>query len=173
MGIQLAGEDEIAGLNAEVRRIAMGDLNLAAIGVALAAFGIDAATTTASRWRSSITATHRRISVIGCFASTTWPSASRPGADCWRWASAREYVRLEMTRLCAVADAAPADVPTLLMDTAPAAILGALGDPRVAEQDDLLVANVGNFHCLAFHLSGGAIARLFRASYRRTSAGAA
>jgi uncharacterized protein (DUF1786 family) len=73
----------------------------------------------------------------------------------------REQVPPEMTRLHAVADAAPADVPTLLMDTAPAAVLGALEDPRVAEQDDLLVANVGNFHCLAFHLSGGAIAGCF------------
>src|SRR5204863_81598 len=43
----------------------------------------------------------------------------------------------------------------------PAAILGALEDPRVAGQDDLLIANVGNFHCLAFHLSGGAIAGCF------------
>ena len=73
----------------------------------------------------------------------------------------REQVPPEMTRLRAVADAAPEDLPTLLMDTAPAAVLGALDDPRVAEQDDLLVANIGNFHCLAFHLSGGAIAGCF------------
>src|SRR5262249_62301542 len=58
----------------------------------------------------------------------------------------REQVPPEMTRLRAVADTAPADVPTLLMDTAPAAVLGALDDQRVAEQDDLLVANIGNFH---------------------------
>jgi uncharacterized protein (DUF1786 family) len=67
----------------------------------------------------------------------------------------------EMTRLRAVAATAPADLPLLLMDTAPAAVLGALDDPLVAAQEDLLVANVGNFHCLAFHIAGGQIAGCF------------
>jgi uncharacterized protein (DUF1786 family) len=60
-----------------------------------------------------------------------------------------------------VADAALAGLPTLLMDTAPAAVLGALEDPLVAAREDLLVANVGNFHCLAFHLRAGQVAGLF------------
>ena len=47
------------------------------------------------------------------------------------------------------------------MDTAAAAIVGALEDPRVAEQRQALVANVGNFHCLAFHLLDGEVAGLF------------
>jgi len=66
-----------------------------------------------------------------------------------------------MTRLRAVAATAPADLPLLLMDTAPAAVLGALDDPLVAAQDDLLIANVGNFHCLAFHVFDGQIAGCF------------
>jgi uncharacterized protein (DUF1786 family) len=47
------------------------------------------------------------------------------------------------------------------MDTAPAAVLGALEDERVQREPRLIVANVGNFHCLAFRMEGGRIAGLF------------
>jgi len=67
-----------------------------------------------------------------------------------------------MTRLQAVVDTAgPLDVPLLLMDTAPAAVMGARLDPAVASHPDALVANVGNFHCLAFQYRRGRFARLF------------
>jgi uncharacterized protein (DUF1786 family) len=66
-----------------------------------------------------------------------------------------------MTRLQAVANTAPADLPLLLMDTAPAAVLGALEDARVKSANGPIVANVGNFHCLAFHLVDGEVAGLF------------
>src|SRR5205814_6881432 len=55
----------------------------------------------------------------------------------------------------------PAEYPLVVMDTAPAAVLGALEDPRVAEQSRALVVNVGNFHCLAFRLEQGGVAGLF------------
>jgi uncharacterized protein (DUF1786 family) len=73
----------------------------------------------------------------------------------------RNAVPPAMTRLQAVATTAPADLPLLLMDTAPAAILGALDDPRVRSAQGPLIANVGNFHCLAFHLADGQVAGLF------------
>ena len=67
-----------------------------------------------------------------------------------------------MTRLQAVVEsAADVDVPLLVMDTAPAAVLGALCDPAVAAQPDAMIVNVGNFHCLAFQYRGGQFARLF------------
>jgi uncharacterized protein (DUF1786 family) len=66
-----------------------------------------------------------------------------------------------MTRLQAVAATVPADLPLLLMDTAPAAILGALEDPTVQLAQAPIVANVGNFHCLAFHLADGQVSGLF------------
>jgi uncharacterized protein (DUF1786 family) len=47
------------------------------------------------------------------------------------------------------------------MDTAPAAVLGALEDPRVNCMSRALVANVGNFHTLAFHLGEGKINGVF------------
>jgi uncharacterized protein (DUF1786 family) len=64
-----------------------------------------------------------------------------------------------MTRLQAAAHLARAarpDLPVLLMDTAPAAVLGALEDPRVAQTRPAIVANIGNFHCLAFRLGPAA-----------------
>ena len=47
------------------------------------------------------------------------------------------------------------------MDTAPAAVLGALDDPVVAAQPDALIVNLGNFHSLAFQFRGGQFVRLF------------
>ena len=69
-----------------------------------------------------------------------------------------------MTRLRALADAAVAQagLPAVVMDTAPAAVLGALEDPVVsAAGPDALIVNVGNFHTLAFQFRGGQFARLF------------
>ena len=165
MGVQLASDDEIAGLGAEVRRIAMGDLDLGAIDAALAAFGVVGAGSSRA---------YDGIAVAVFDHGNAPPDISdrvfrfnylaerfATGRGLLALGFRREQVPPEMTRLRAVADAAPAEVPTLLMDTAPAAVLGALDDQRVAEQDDLLVANIGNFHCLAFHLAGGSIAGCF------------
>jgi uncharacterized protein (DUF1786 family) len=75
------------------------------------------------------------------------------------------YLRAEippaLTRLAAAASSAPSDLPLLAMDTAPAAVLGALEDPHVWSQERSIVANVGNFHCLAFRLDGGHVSGLF------------
>ena len=81
--------------------------------------------------------------------------------DLAAFAFPRDAVPPRLTRLQAVADTAPAGLPLLLMDTAPAAVLGALEDPRVSAQPSALVVNVGNFHCLAFRLDRGHVAGLF------------
>jgi hypothetical protein len=67
-----------------------------------------------------------------------------------------------MTRLLAVSDSAQdVDAPLVLMDTAPAAVLGATFDPKVASVPRVLIANVGNFHTLAFRMSDGKIEGVF------------
>jgi uncharacterized protein (DUF1786 family) len=70
-----------------------------------------------------------------------------------------------MTRLKATADSARnLDLPVMVMDTAPAAVLGATLDPLVAQrrrQNGVLVANVGNFHCLVFYLTPDGIGGVF------------
>jgi uncharacterized protein (DUF1786 family) len=63
-----------------------------------------------------------------------------------------------MTRLQAVADSAKdVDAPLIVMDTAPAAILGASFDPKVSARSRKIIVNVGNFHCLAFRLGEGQV----------------
>ncbi len=68
-----------------------------------------------------------------------------------------------MTRLRALADTATAQsgLPVIVMDTAPAAVLGALDDPRVADHPHPVVVNIGNFHTLAFQFRDGQFVRLF------------
>ena len=79
--------------------------------------------------------------------------------------SAFAYKRSELppilTRLQAVEATADFDGEVLLMDTAPAAVLGALLDPNVVQHEQLIVSNVGNFHTLAFRLGPGGIEGLF------------
>jgi uncharacterized protein (DUF1786 family) len=61
-----------------------------------------------------------------------------------------------MTRLQAVvASAGKLEAPLVVMDTAPAAVLGATFDPFVAARERKLIVNVGNFHTLAFRLGNG------------------
>ena len=67
-----------------------------------------------------------------------------------------------MTRLQAVIEsAAGLDLPVMVMDTAPAAVLGATLDPRVAWREQVMVANLGNFHCLVFRLGPNGIEGVF------------
>jgi uncharacterized protein (DUF1786 family) len=73
-----------------------------------------------------------------------------------------------MTRLQAVVASAHkqqgafiGDMPMVVMDTAPAAVLGATFDPIVAGRARVLIANVGNFHTLAFRLSPDGIEGVF------------
>ena len=61
-----------------------------------------------------------------------------------------------MTRLQSVADSAhDLPCPLVVMDTAPAAVLGANFDPTVMKRERKIIVNVGNFHTLAFRLGDG------------------
>jgi uncharacterized protein (DUF1786 family) len=66
-----------------------------------------------------------------------------------------------MTRMQAVARDWAGPEPLFLMDTGPAAILGALEDAVVAAADPVVVVNVGNFHTIAALLHGRRIGGLF------------
>ncbi|MDP2662938.1 MAG: DUF1786 domain-containing protein [Dehalococcoidia bacterium] len=52
-------------------------------------------------------------------------------------------------------------VPLLLLDTGPAAALGALEDPLVAHSDRKLVVNTGNMHTMAVHMEEDRLLGLF------------
>lgn len=67
-----------------------------------------------------------------------------------------------MTRLQSVADSAGGlPYPLVVMDTAPAAVLGANLDAQVATRKQKIVCNVGNFHTLAFRLGEKGIEGVF------------
>jgi len=67
-----------------------------------------------------------------------------------------------MTRLQSVADSARAlPCPLVVMDTAPAAVLGANFDNSVATRRRKIICNVGNFHTLAFRLGERGIEGVF------------
>jgi len=66
-----------------------------------------------------------------------------------------------LTRARAMLASADTDVPTVFLDTGPAAALGALQDALVARQEEQLVLNLGNMHALAFHLRGTRILSLY------------
>ncbi len=78
------------------------------------------------------------------------------------FAFTRENIPPSMTRLKSVAASARnLDMPLVVMDTAPAAILGALFDPLVNRLSSKIITNVGNFHTLAFRLGPSGIEGLF------------
>jgi uncharacterized protein (DUF1786 family) len=64
-----------------------------------------------------------------------------------------ENIPAIMTRLrSAAASAGNLPCPLIVMDTAPAAVLGATYDPTVASCKRKIIVNVGNFHVIAFRL---------------------
>jgi uncharacterized protein (DUF1786 family) len=67
-----------------------------------------------------------------------------------------------MTRLQSVADSASElPCPLVVMDTAPAAVLGAGFDSVVANRKQKIICNIGNFHTLAFRLGENGIEGVF------------
>jgi uncharacterized protein (DUF1786 family) len=67
-----------------------------------------------------------------------------------------------MTRLQSVADSAGnLPCPLVVMDTAPAAVLGADFDPVAAARTQKIICNVGNFHTLAFRTGENGIEGVF------------
>jgi len=73
----------------------------------------------------------------------------------------RDRIPERLTRMKAVAESIQVQAPVMVMDTAPAAVRGALDDETVAAQPDAIVANIGNFHALAFRFTRGAITGVF------------
>ncbi len=67
-----------------------------------------------------------------------------------------------MTRMLAVVETTKnIGIPVVLMDTAPAAVLGAMLDSKVMARENNLIANLGNFHTIAFHMGLDGIKGIF------------
>ena len=160
MGVEVVSQDEATGLS-RARHLTMLDFDYDALARAFATFGVD-------------------LDRVDLLAVAVFDHGAAPpdysdrlfrfeylaeriqtGAGLASFAFERSEIPPSMTRLQAAASTAPADRPLVAMDTAPAAVLGALEDPGTRACPEAIVANVGNFHTLAFHLRDGAIAGLF------------
>lgn len=158
-GIQIVSEDEAKSLK-RVKRIEMRDFYLDQIARAFESFGlaleVDAyAVAVFDHGNAPPGYSDRRFRFD--FLADAIQSQGRLSA----FAFMREQIPPRMTRMIAAANSIKTDLPLLMMDTAPAAVLGALEDPRVRALDRKLIANVGNFHTLAFHLGNGKICGVF------------
>ena len=161
-GIRVVSEDEARALPASVVCIPLRDLDLPAIRAAFAAFGVDLGDLQAvaagvfdhgnappgvSDRQFRFDYLDARLRARNSLAAFAYPAAQVPDS---------------MTRLQAVAaSAAELDCPLVVMDTAPAAVLGASFDPLAAAARHKIIVNVGNFHTLAFRLSERGIEGLF------------
>ena len=157
-GIEVVGEDEADRLTG-VRRLRMLDFDYEVLARAFDAFGVD-------------------LDAVDVLAVAVFDHGAAPpgysdrlfrfeylaeriqtGAGLAAFAFIPDEIPDSMTRLQAVVTTAPPGRPLVVMDTAPAAVLGALEDPRVASRQETIVANVGNMHTLAFDLRGQGQAR--------------
>jgi uncharacterized protein (DUF1786 family) len=162
MGVQVIGDDEIKGLPGDVEHLELRDFDFQAIARAFGQFGVrldDLAAVAVAvfdhgaappgysdrQFRFDYIA--QRLQENGRLSGFAFPADAVPPI---------------MTRLAAVvASAGDVDAPLVVMDTAPAAVLGASLDERLRDQERLEVVNVGNFHTLAFRLGGGRIEGVF------------
>ncbi len=161
-GIKIVSEDEAESLKSKVEELELKDFDFELISktfndygvslkdlgaVAVAVFDHGNAPAQVSDRQFRFDYLDERIKAKNSLSSFMFPSNEIPKI---------------MTRLQAVADSAPnLNCPLLVMDTAPAAILGATFDPVVAKRKQKIICNVGNFHTLAFRLGEKGIEGVF------------
>jgi uncharacterized protein (DUF1786 family) len=162
MGIQLVSEDEAARLPASILRLELRDFDFPAIQRAFGQFGVSldrldaVAAAVFDHGNAPLDVSDRKFRFD--YLDERIRSANRLSA----FAYLSSQVPPIMTRLRAVSrSAAEIDAPLVVMDTAPAAVLGATLDVAVAARSRVLVTNIGNFHTLAFRLGPGGIEGVF------------
>ena len=167
-GVEVVSEDEAQTLSESVRRIRLQDFDFEAIAEALGRFGVSladlagAAVAVFDHGAAPPGYSDRQFR-FDYLAERLQPVDDPSlGGRLSSLAFRRGEVPDKMTRLLAVeASARDLDAPLMVMDTAPAAVLGATLDPRVRELERVMIANVGNFHTLAFRLKGEGVEGVF------------
>jgi uncharacterized protein (DUF1786 family) len=156
MGATIISEDEAATLDGRTTRLTMGDFDYQAIADVFARFGVDlneeldAIAVAVFDHGNAPPGISDRL-----FRFKYLEKCIKTRNSLTSFGFTAENVPEIMTRMEAtarVARTARPDLPLILMDTAPAAVLGALEDARVRQTRPAIVANIGNFHCLAFRL---------------------
>jgi uncharacterized protein (DUF1786 family) len=156
LGIKIIGEDEVADLKSKIESLELRDFDFQLISKTFKDYGVS-------------------LNDLGAIAVAVFDHGNAPAGVSDRQfrfdylderireknsLSAFAYLSKEipkiMTRLQSVADSArKLPCPLVVMDTAPAAVLGANFDPVVTKRERKIIVNVGNFHTLAFRLGDG------------------
>jgi len=156
LGIKIVGEDEVEGLRSKVENIELRDFDFELISKTFTDYGVS-------------------LKDLGAIAVAVFDHGNAPAGVSdrqFRFDYLDERIREKnslssfaflssdipkiMTRLQSVADSArDLPCPLVVMDTAPAAVLGANFDPTVMKRERKIIVNVGNFHTLAFRLGAG------------------
>jgi uncharacterized protein (DUF1786 family) len=168
MGIQVISDDEARRAPREVLRLELQDFDFEAIGAALGQFGVAldnlAAVAIAVFDHGDSPPSYSDRQFRFDYLDERIRSQNRLSAFAYR----AQDIPPIMTRLKAVAlsahramHATLGQTPLVVMDTAPAAVLGATYDAHVARRERVLIANVGNFHTLAFRMGPGGIEGVF------------
>jgi uncharacterized protein (DUF1786 family) len=162
LGIKIVGDDEVAGLRSKVESLEMKDFDFPLISKTFADYGVS-------------------LDDLSAIAVAVFDHGNAPAGVSDRQfrfdylderikaknsLSAFAYLSNDvpkiMTRLQSVVDSAgELPCPLVVMDTAPAAVLGANFDPTVAQRKHKIICNAGNFHTLAFRLGKKGIEGVF------------
>lgn len=162
MGVTIVSEDEASHLPDSVVRVVMGDFNFPAIARALGEFGVSlenlAATAVGVFDHGNAPPDYSDRQFRFDYLDERIRQENRLSAFAYR----AEQVPASMTRMQAVVNSARVvNTPLVVMDTGPAAVLGTTFDPKVALARRVLIANVGNFHTLAFRLGPDGVEGVF------------
>lgn len=154
MGVTLVSEEEARRLAGRAREVRLGDLDLEALRRALAFYEVE------PRFHGLALACLDHGAAPPGYSDRLFRfehlrRVVEEGEDLLSFAMLPGEVPPYLTRARALLDAVDGEgVPTVFMDTGPAAALGALQDPAVGRLPHQAVVNLGNMHILAFHLSG-------------------
>ena len=162
IGIQVISKDEANDLSSIVHRLELKDFDFELISRTFQDFGVSLNNLTAiavavfdhgnappgvSDRQFRFDYLDQRIRAENSLSAFAYPSNNIPAI---------------MTRLQSVADSAgELPCPLVVMDTAPAAVLGAEFDNMVSARPHKIICNVGNFHTLAFRLGEKGIEGVF------------
>ncbi len=162
MGITLVSEEEAAQLAARCATLELRDFDFLRIKRTLVDFGVS-------------------LDDLACVAVSVFDHGAAPSGISDRqfrfdylagriqasnelktFAFPSDQIPASMTRMQAVARTAKdLPAPLIVMDSAPAAILGAMFDPAAARYERNLLVNIGNFHALAFRMNKTQIEGVF------------
>jgi uncharacterized protein (DUF1786 family) len=168
LGIKVISEDETEGLPSTVHRLEMKDFDFELISKTFDNYGVSLddlvaiAVAVFDHGNAPAGVSDRQFRFDYLDERIRTNPRSGAGNSLSSFAYLSNDIPKIMTRLQSVADSAgELPCPLVVMDTAPAAVLGAGFDPIVAIRKQKIICNVGNFHTLAFRLGDKGIEGVF------------